>query len=192
MSQLSVVTSDEDGFLNNISGPFVHEAFIICSTTSSSDANENQAFWFFDTTDAVTNIPPTATLFTARLLLYPTSINRDPAEVNTPTYYLFGSSAGAAENGSTLDVGDWGRPANIITTHDFLATELGRWVVFDVPAAYINRSGTTNFRMEAITSDSPGGSVYFDAATSDGGGGNAAILQLHYNIAQGALLAGKP
>jgi hypothetical protein len=149
-----VATTSEDGYIQNGSTVTKTATAVRVSTSSSSDTNSFQGFWFFDTS----GIPDHAQIIKVVVSFYVIFISGTSSQfVN---FYMCDDAC----NGSTLDSGDWGTPSGNskrITT--FLGSEsTGAKSYVTFPALgvggiqlrpLINKSGYTCVRAHAGSDD---------------------------------------
>lgn len=159
MATKTVNAGTEGGFINNVSGIYVasNEGFYISSTSSSADANENEAHIWVDTTDANTGLVAGDTVTKVELTIQVTAYSNPGPDVNW--VHLWGTGAGA-----TFDAGDWRVDSNDSGTFDPGAT--GAYTV--QIATTLTRNANYHIRIKAQSGGNtanPSGSITFSYST---------------------------
>lgn len=148
------------GFINLVSGLYGSgEGIILAAVTSSQASNENRAFWYYDTSDSATGIPPTAIIDSVVWNSYLDYVSYGVIDEYNRNFSLYGSNVGDA--GGTLDAGDWGVVGTLLYATAYL-TEGDQSInvtnTFSAAPFGINRSGYTNYswQVSILEGGSPG------------------------------------
>lgn len=176
MSSTNVNTNAEDGYINNATTVFNTGANVESSTSSSSNADINIAYFPFDTADGSTSIPAAAIIDSVVFNWYVNTISNNSVEQWDVFFYP------SAIYGTTLDTGDW----DVVTSNPVstIFSGAGTGWTFANCGSSINRSGYSWVRILCSAGSLPGGSMLIDSY--ENGSGRKAYLAVTWHTPSGA------
>jgi hypothetical protein len=172
-------TSAEDGYIHDFGGLSVNKTAttMLSGTSSSSDTVSDEAHAFPDTSDGTSGIPAAGIVDQVDIWFYCSATTSNASG----TLNIYISATGA--EGTTLDTTDWHKAGETFVTAVANSSLTIGWNKATIVGPYLNRSGTTNIRMQTTAGSSPGDTSTFH--TFENASGNKLYLVATYHVPGG-------